>query len=118
MVPREFLLSMITPRLKPQEGETDVCVMYNTVTGTKDGKKVRVEYFMWDEADKQLGFSSMQRVTGFPCAITARFLGRGEIEQKGIVAPEDAIVGDVYDRFMAELEKRKINILEEVTEIE
>jgi len=115
IVPREFLLSMITPRLKPEEGETDVCVMWNTVTGTKDGKKVQVSYHMWDEADTELGFSSMQRVTGFPCAITARFIGRGDITEKGIVAPEDAIKGDLYDEFMAELAKRNINISEEVT---
>jgi len=115
IVPREFLLSMITPRLKPEEGETDVCVMWNTVTGTKDGKKVQVSYHMWDEADTELGFSSMQRVTGFPCAITARFIGRGDISEKGIVAPEDAIKGDLYDEFMAELAKRNINISEEVT---
>jgi lysine 6-dehydrogenase len=115
IVPREFLLSMITPRLKPEEGETDVCVMWNTVTGTKDGKKVQVNYHMWDEADTELGFSSMQRVTGFPCAITARFIGRGDITEKGIVAPEDAIKGDLYDEFMAELAKRNINISEEVT---
>jgi len=118
MVPREFLLSMITPRLKPEEGDTDVCVMYNTVTGTKDGKKARVDYYMWDQADTELGFSSMQRVTGFPCAITARFLGRGSIEEKGLVAPEDAIKGDLYDEFVAELAKRNVVILEELTEVE
>jgi len=118
IVPREFLLSMITPRLKPEEGDTDVCVMYNTVTGTKDGKKTRVDYYMWDQADTELGFSSMQRVTGFPCAITARFLGRGAIEEKGLVAPEDAIKGDLYDEFVAELAKRNVNILEELTEVE
>ena len=118
VVPREFLLSMITPRLKPEEGDTDVCVMYNTVTGTKDGKKTRVDYYMWDQADTELGFSSMQRVTGFPCAITARFLGRGSIEEKGLVAPEDAIKGDLYDEFVAELAKRNVVILEELTEVE
>ena len=118
VVPREFLLSMITPRLKPEEGDTDVCVMYNTVTGTKDGKKARVDYYMWDQADTELGFSSMQRVTGFPCAITARFLGRGSIEEKGLVAPEDAIKGDLYDEFVAELAKRNVVILEELTEVE
>ena len=117
IVPREFLLSMITPRLKPEEGETDVCVMWNTVTGTKDGKKVQMNYHMWDEADTELGFSSMQRVTGFPCAITARFIGRGDITEKGIVAPEDAIKGDLYDEFMAELAKRNIDISEELTEV-
>jgi lysine 6-dehydrogenase len=117
IVPREFLLSLITPRLQPKDGETDVCVMYNTVTGKKDGKRARVSYYMWDEGDKELGFSGMQRVTGFPCAITARFLGRGLIKETGIVAPEDAIKGAVYDEFMAELGKRKIDILEEWSDV-
>ena len=118
IVPREFLLSLITPRLQPLEGETDVCVMWNTVTGTEGGKKVRVDYHMWDEADTKLGMSSMARVTGFPCAIAARLIAAGKIEEKGIVAPEDAIKGDVYDEFMAELAKRNINILEEFGEVE
>lgn len=116
--PREFLLSLITPRLQPLEGETDVCVMYNTVIGTKDGKKTRIDYYMWDEADKATGISSMARVTGFPCSITARLIAAGEIREKGIVPPEDCIRGELYDTLMAELEKRNITILEEVTEVE
>ncbi|HEM61881.1 MAG TPA: SDR family NAD(P)-dependent oxidoreductase [Chloroflexi bacterium] len=118
VVPREFLLSMITPRLKPEEGETDVCVMWNSVLGKRNGRKTRIDYYMWDEADTEVGFSSMQRVTGFPCAIAARLIGRGLIDQKGIVPPEDCIQGDVYDEFMAELAKRDIDILEELTEEE
>jgi len=116
--PREFLLSLITPRLQPLEGETDVCVMYNTVMGTKDGKKTRIDYYMWDEADKATGISSMARVTGFPCSITARLIAAGEISEKGIVPPEDCIRGELYHTLMAELEKRNITILEEVTEVE
>jgi len=118
IAPREFLLSLITPKLRPHEGETDVCVMYNTLVGTKDGKKIKIEYFMWDEADVENDISSMMRVTGFPVAITARFVARGEIEEKGIVAPEDCIKGKLYDKFMKELEKRNINILEVPTSIE
>ncbi|MCK4657519.1 MAG: saccharopine dehydrogenase NADP-binding domain-containing protein [candidate division Zixibacteria bacterium] len=117
IVPREFLLSMITPKLQPLEGETDVCVMYNTTSGTKNGKKVKIEHFMWDTADKTNGISSMMRVTGFPCAITAKLLMEGLITEKGIVPPEDCIKGKAYDRFMDELKKRDINILEETTEI-
>jgi saccharopine dehydrogenase-like NADP-dependent oxidoreductase len=112
IVPREFLLSMITPRLLPHEGETDVCVMYNTLEGKKDGKKVKIEYYMWDEADKKNGISSMMRVTGFPMAITARMIGRGEIKEKGIVAPEDAITSELYKKFIKELNKRHIEIVE------
>jgi saccharopine dehydrogenase-like NADP-dependent oxidoreductase len=112
IVPREFLLSLITPRLKPQEGDTDVCVMYNTLTGKKDGKNVKIEYFMWDEADTKNGISSMARVTGFPVAITAKMILANKIKEKGIVPPEDCIKGDLYAEFMQELKKRNINILE------
>lgn len=112
IVPREFLLSLITPKLQAKDGETDVCVMYNTTTGTKDGKKVKIEHFMWDEADKENGISSMMRVTGFPVAITAKLIMEGLIQEKGIVPPEDCIKGKVYDRFIEELKKRNIEILE------
>ncbi|HZX11184.1 MAG TPA: saccharopine dehydrogenase C-terminal domain-containing protein [Acidobacteriota bacterium] len=112
IVPREFLLSMITPKLLPNEGETDVCVMYNTLEGKKDGKKVKIEYFMWDEADTTNDISSMMRVTGYSMAITARMIGRGEIKEKGIVAPEDAITPKLYKKFIGELKKRNIEIKE------
>ena len=117
IIPRKFLLSLITPRLQPLEGETDVCVMYNTTKGVKDGKKVKIEHFMWDTADVDNGISSMMRVTGFPCAITAKLIGEGLIKETGIVTVEDAIKGDVHDRFMKELKKRNIDILETVEEI-
>ena len=112
IVPRDFLSSIITPRLQPHEGETDVCVMWNTITGTKDGKKLRIDYYMWDEADTEFGISSMARVTGFPVAIGAKLLLTGEIKDKGIVPPEDCIKGSLYEKFMEELRKRNITILE------
>lgn len=112
IAPRDFLLSIMDTKLKPLEGDTDVCVMWNTVTGTKDGKKMRIDYYMWDEADTKNGISSMGRATGFPAAIGARLIGRGEIKKKGILAPEDAIEGKVYQKFMNELRKRNITILE------
>jgi saccharopine dehydrogenase-like NADP-dependent oxidoreductase len=117
IVPREFVSSIITPKLLPQKGETDVCVMYNTVEGLKNGRRTRIEYFMWDEADTKTGHSSMMRVTGFPIAITARLVAKGLIPQKGIVAPEDAIGSELYEPFMKELEKRNIQIMEIVTQI-
>jgi len=112
IVPRRFLLSLITPRLQAKEGETDVCIMYNTLTGTKNGRPTKIEYFMWDEGDIVNGISSMMRVTGFPVAIAAKFLMEGAIAEKGIVPPEDCIKGDLYGRFIKELKKRNIEILE------
>ena len=112
IVPREFLLAMITPRLQAQPGEGDVCVMYNTVKG----KPTKVEYFLWDEADKAGGISAMMRVTGFPVAIAVRMLAKGLVKQTGIVPPEDAITGPLYTSFLAELQKRGITIAESVTD--
>jgi saccharopine dehydrogenase-like NADP-dependent oxidoreductase len=54
----------------------------------------------------------MGRATGFPAAIGAKLIARGEIEKKGILAPEDAIEGRAYQSFMEELAKRDITILE------
>jgi len=110
--PREFLSHIMTPTLQPLEGETDVCVMWNTVTGIKDGQKMRIDYYMWEEADTENGISAMGRVTAFPEAIATVMLGKGEITKKGIVAPEDAIEGKSYENFLEELKRRKINILE------
>ncbi|UCD59273.1 MAG: saccharopine dehydrogenase NADP-binding domain-containing protein [Candidatus Hydrogenedentota bacterium] len=112
IAPREFLLSLITPRLMARDGETDVCVMYNTLTGKKGKRNVKIEYFMWDVADTKNNLSSMARVTGFPVAIALRLILEGRINDRGIVPPEDCIKGEIYDWFMKELRKRNIEILE------
>jgi saccharopine dehydrogenase-like NADP-dependent oxidoreductase len=113
IVPRDFLLSLIVPKLKAKDGDRDVCVMYNTVRGFKDGKPKTIEYFMWDEPRD--GLSSMARVTGFPVAIAARLLADGSIRTGGILPPEDCICGALYAPFIAELEKRDIRIAEVIS---
>jgi saccharopine dehydrogenase-like NADP-dependent oxidoreductase len=114
VVPREVLLARIEPRLRAQPGETDVCVMYNTVVGMKDGKRTKISYFLWDEADTVNKVSSMGRVTGYSAAIGAIMVGKGMVAAKGIVAPEDAVFGEGYTYFINELAKRNIRIQETV----
>lgn len=117
VVPRELLLACIEPKLRAKEGDADVCVMYNTTYGVLGGKKVCIKHHMWDTPDPKVNISSMGRVTGFPAAISAVFMGKGLIKEKGIVPPEDAIYGENWKLFDAELKKRNINILETVEEI-
>ena len=117
VVPRDVLLARIEPRLRAQPGETDVCIMYNTVDGVKNGQKTRVSYHLWDEADTRNSVSSMGRVTGYSAAIGAIMVGKGMIAEQGIVPPEDCIYGANYTHFIAELEKRNIRILETVEAI-
>jgi saccharopine dehydrogenase-like NADP-dependent oxidoreductase len=115
VVPRAFCSAVVTPRLQRRPGETDVCVMHNTVTGSKGGRHVKVEYYLWVEAEPATGLSAMQRTTGFPAAIAARLLAQRKVAQKGIVAPEDAIAGALYGAFLDALEKRTIIIRESRT---
>jgi saccharopine dehydrogenase-like NADP-dependent oxidoreductase len=108
--PREFLLKVINPLVKPDEGDGDVCIMYNTVVGEKDQKPYKIEYFMWEEAN--LEFSAMARVTSFPASIGAKLVALGKIDLKGIRAPEECIFGENYKTFLTELEKKNITIKE------
>ena len=114
VVPREVLLAKIEPLLRALPGDTDVCVMYNTVVGVKGNLKTKLSYYMWDEADVDTGISSMGRVTGFPAAIGALMVGKGMIRERGLVPPEDAIYGDNYRWFMRELERHHVRIAEVV----
>jgi saccharopine dehydrogenase-like NADP-dependent oxidoreductase len=112
IIPRDFFSALITPRLLPCDTDKDVCVMYNTVLGTKDGKKVRIDYYMWNEDDQANGLTAMMRATAFPATGTALLLAKGEIDRKGIVAPEDAIYGSTYSRLLKDLEERNVIIKE------
>lgn len=109
--PRDFFLSLVEPKLMPLQSDQDVCVMWNTAWGMEK----QADCFMWTGADSANGISAMARVTGFSAAIGARILGMGEIGQKGIVAPEEAIKGSVYQKFIDELVLRKIIISENIS---
>jgi saccharopine dehydrogenase-like NADP-dependent oxidoreductase len=115
--PRDFLLARVEPKLRAQPGDTDACVMYNTIVGTRSGKKTKISYHLWDEADAVNGVSSMGRVTGYSAAIGAVMIGRGMIAERGCVPPEDAIYGPGYTHFMKELEKRNIHVVETIETI-
>lgn len=117
IVPREFLNAILTPRLRPRPGESDICVMFNTVIGKHHGLTLQIEHFMWDEADPVAGLTAMQRTTGFSAAIAARMLARGQITTKGIVPPEDAICGNLYREFLAALAERHVLVREARTEL-
>jgi lysine 6-dehydrogenase len=78
------------------EGEADLTVMRVEATGTVGGARRTWTWDLYDEADPATGFHSMARVTGFPCAIVARLLARGELSRPGVQPPE-RLAGD--DRF-------------------
>ena len=80
--PLEFLCQVITPQLKPQKGETDICVMWNSVTESKNGKKTRINYYMWEGADTRNKISAIWQVTALTESIASMMLGNADIKQK------------------------------------
>jgi lysine 6-dehydrogenase len=111
--PREYLLKIINPLLIPQKGDGDVCIMYNSIVGKKNGVPQKVEYFMWEQPNKD--FSAMARVTAFPASIGAKLVASGKIDLKGVRAPEECVVGENYKWFLEELKKKDITIKEKVS---
>ncbi|HTT67188.1 MAG TPA: saccharopine dehydrogenase family protein [Gemmatimonadales bacterium] len=85
-------------RLPPSEA--DLTVMRVEATGTVGGARQTWTWDLYDEADPATGFHSMARTTGFPCALVARLLARGELRRPGVQPPE-RLAGD--DRFFAQM---------------
>ena len=97
------------------EGEADLTVMRVEATGMKDGVRTTWTWDLYDEADPATGYHSMARTTGFPCAIVARMLARGELSAPGVQPPE-LLAGDdrFFDRMMEELRARGVTITKTV----
>ena len=97
------------------EGEADLTVMRVEATGVIGGAHQTWTWDLYDEADPATGYHSMARVTGFPCAIVARMLARGELSRPGVQPPE-RLAGDdrFFERMMEELRARGVTIAKTV----
>ncbi len=113
IIPKDFCAQLMEPHLLAKEGEADVSIMWNTITGEVDGKPARRDYYMWVNADLENHITSMGIATGFPAAVTAVMMGQGAFSKHGILAPEEAFEDDSYHELLAHLEKRGI-VIEEV----
>lgn len=93
------------------EGEVDLTVMRVEAQGTLGGAPRTWTWDLYDEADPVSGFHSMARATGFPCAIVARMLARGELSRPGVQPPERLADDDrLFETMMAELRARGVTI--------
>jgi lysine 6-dehydrogenase len=115
IVPREVAARIMEPGLAPKNGDVDVSIMWNTVTGEKDGKFSQIDYYMWVDSDTENNISSMARATAFPASISAVLMGRGNSMPKGIVSPEDAFDRALYKSMIDELETKGVVIKESAT---
>lgn len=95
------LLKVLLPALNKIGKPPNPCSAVRVdVKGEKEGGPAQITYGAADHMDN---------LTGVPLAIGAVILGRGEITQRGVVAPEACIPPDVFIR---ELAKRDIRVYE------
>lgn len=109
--PLDVTSKLMFPMWELQPNEPEFTVMRVIVEGRRGTARTRYTYDLFDENDPVTGAHSMARTTGFPCAIVARMILRGEIKEKGVLPPE--LLGKtpgMLDHVLAELSKRGVTL--------
>lgn len=104
VVPRELFHALLEPQLATDEVR-DVCAIRVRGEGRHQGQETAVTIDLLDYYDAATGFSAMERLTGWHCAIMMGFQARGQVRAGG-VAMETAVSPAA---FMAELPRREID---------
>jgi lysine 6-dehydrogenase len=76
--PRHFYHKLLEGKITAPQVE-DVCIMRAVGLGLKDGHETRITLDLIDQYDPQTGFTGMERLTGWHCALMMGFQARGEI---------------------------------------
>ncbi len=109
--PIDLTKKLLFPMWKLKPGEKEFTYLRVEVSGRDSTGKVRHLYELMDSYDPASGESSMSRTTGFPCTAVARLVVRGEVEKRGVIAPEtlgkDVRVYNYVENF---LKDRGVNI--------
>ncbi len=78
VVPRHFYHALLEGKITSPQVE-DVCVMRAVGVGLRDGRKMRITLDLIDQYDPATGFTGMERLTGWHCALMMGFQARGTI---------------------------------------
>lgn len=107
--PKQFTMALLEPQLTSDSKE-DITVLRAIVEGKKNDQHTTLTWEMIDFYDAERNITSMAKTTGFPAIIMAAFIAEGKVSQRGIVAPEEIVVGDLFDPFLLELKNKGIHI--------
>jgi lysine 6-dehydrogenase len=100
----------VLQRILTRGDPRDVTIMRVVVSGTDAGGKAETSFDLVDYYDEENAVTSMGRTTGFTAAIVARMLGRGEIEGRGVLPPEECLGAGHVKRLLSELASKGITI--------
>jgi lysine 6-dehydrogenase len=103
IVPRRVYHTLLEPEIQGGDGR-DLCVIRVVGKGRKAGQNAQVTLDLIDYYDEKTGFTSMERLTGWHCAIMMAFQASGQVPP-GVVPVERAVAPA---DFMTELSRRGI----------
>jgi lysine 6-dehydrogenase len=109
IAPRDLFVTLLT-RYLPTSGK-DVVLLRALGKGTKDGKKIHLDYMMIDYYDDKNNITAMMRTTGYPTSIIAQMIERNIIKERGVFCCEEIVP---CKPFFDELSKRNIQIKKKI----
>jgi lysine 6-dehydrogenase len=111
IVPRDVFIAAATPQLI-RPGEPDLVVLRVVAKGERAGETKVLTWNLVDREDPETGITAMMRCTGFTLSIVGLLIGRGVIDETGVLAPDEGIP---YESVVEELDKRGVRIAFEET---
>lgn len=107
--PRDFTKTILEPSLKGKSIE-DITVLRVECKGLKKGIETVYEWEMVDFYDHERKITSMAKTTAMPAIILAEWIAQGKIKEKGVLAIESVIVGDLFEPFIEDLNNKGVEI--------
>lgn len=104
IIPRQLYHFLLEPKITASLIR-DVCVIRVRGVGIKGSQKTSVSVDLIDYFDEKTGFTAMERLTGWHCAIMMGFQARREVRPGCFSVDSAVLAGD----FMAEISKRGIH---------
>ncbi|MBA3727107.1 MAG: saccharopine dehydrogenase NADP-binding domain-containing protein [Armatimonadetes bacterium] len=101
VAPRDVFHKIMAEKLRDDK-DSDQILVRAWATGKKDGAEKRLQIDIHDKQDPATGFSSMERMTGFPAAIYAAEIAKGNVEagciRYELAVPGTAVVNGLRER--------------------
>lgn len=104
IAPRQVFHALLEPKITAPVIR-DVAIIRAVAKGLKSGRSTVVTVDLIDYYDEETGFTAMERITGWHCAIMMGFLVRGQVNP-GVLPVELAVPGNL---FMDEVRRRGIH---------
>jgi saccharopine dehydrogenase-like NADP-dependent oxidoreductase len=114
--PRAIMVKLLEKKLSRPEVK-DIVALKVEVSGAREGLQTRLEYTLLERYDEKRGITAMARTTAYPASIIAQLILGKAIKEKGVVPPEKLGKNEkLFQTFVNELRKRKVEIIEETIE--